>query len=458
MHAMSDELSFLRRLIVAIDGPAGSGKTTTARGVAKGLGLRHVDTGAMYRAVTWKALDTGTEPSDEPRIGEISRAIDIAFSREGTGAEEISADGVDITDAVRSLEVTRHVSLVSSYPAVRRSMVRLQRHLAREGGVVLEGRDIGSVVLPGAHVKIFLHASVDERAKRRLRELESKGVQKTFEEIRLDIERRDRLDSTREMSPLKIAVGAHVVDTTSLTIEEEIRRIVDIARETASSLSSRAVPKGDENPCAAQRPVYAATCVSVRFFGRVLFGLRVVRRDRSELAENYIYACNHRSNADPPIVGASIGREVHIMAKDSLFDIPLLGRLIRFYNAIPMRRGSVDREALRAASDVLSRGGSLLIFPEGTRSRGEGLGDAKRGVGYLALTTGVPVVPIYAQGTGRLKRALFRGHPLTVAFGAPIRAANPDTAQPTAENCREFSRMVMAAIESLREEIEGAPA
>lgn len=455
---MTDERSFLRRLVVAIDGPAGSGKTTTARGVARTLGLRHVDTGAMYRAVTWKTLETGTDPSDETRVAEISRAIDIAFSQEGTGAEKIAADGIDVSDAIRTLEVTRHVSLVSSYPAVRRSMVRLQRHLARDGGVVLEGRDIGSVVLPGAHVKVFLQASVDERANRRLRELAAKGVEKTFEEIRVDMERRDRLDSTRETSPLKIAVGAHVVDTTSLSIEEEVRKIVEIARDTASSLSTRVIPKGEKNPHGAQRPMYAATCAGVRFIGRVLFGLRVAHRGAHDLAENYIYASNHRSNADPPIVGASIKREVYIMAKRNLFDKPGFGRLIRYYNAIPTRRGSFDREAFRAATDALSRGGSLLIFPEGTRSRADGFGEAKPGVGYLALTTGVPVVPIYARGTGRLKNALLRREPLTVVFGNPIRASNPETAQPSAENCREFARMVMAAIESLRDEIEAAPA
>jgi cytidylate kinase len=457
MHAMTDERSFLRRLVVAIDGPAGSGKTTTARGVAENLGLRHVDTGAMYRAVTWKTLQSGTDPSDEARVAEISRTIDIRLSREGTGAEKISAGGVDVTDAIRTLEVTRHVSLVSSYPAVRRSMVRLQRHLAREGGVVLEGRDIGSVVLPGAHVKVFLQASVDERARRRVREIASKGVEKTFEEIRSDIERRDRLDSTRETSPLKIAVGAHVVDTTALTIEEEVRKIVEIARSTASSLASLAVPGGEKNPRAAQRTVYAATCAVIRSLARALFGLRVVGRDGPELAENYIYASNHRSNADPPIVGSALAREVHFMAKKNLFEKPLFGRLIRYYNAIPTRRESFDREAFGTATELLQRGGSLLIFPEGTRSRGAGFGDVKPGVGYLALTTRVPVLPVYARGTGRLGDALRRREPLAVVFGDPIRAPNPETAQPTADNCREFARMVMAAIESLRDEIEPAP-
>jgi cytidylate kinase len=454
MGALNDEGPFLRRLIVAIDGPAGSGKTTTARGVAKALGLRHVDTGAMYRAVTWKTLQTGTDASDETRVAEIARTIDIEFAREGTGAEKVAADGADVSDAIRTVEVTRHVSLVSSYPAVRKSMVRIQRHLAREGGVVLEGRDIGSVVLPGAHVKVFLQASVDERARRRARELAAKGVEKSVEEIREDIERRDRFDSTRETSPLKVAVGAHVVDTTALTIDEEVRRIVDIARDTAAFLASRSIPRGEKTPRAARRPVYGATCDLIRLAAKALFGLRVTGRDGPDLAENYIYAANHRSNADPPIVGATLSREVHILAKVNLFEKPAFGKLIRYYNAIPTRRDVFDREAFGRAAKVLAGGGSLLIFPEGTRSRTDGFGDPKPGVGYLALTTGVPVLPVYARGTGKLKDSFWRRGRLTVVFGDPIRVPNPDTAQPTPENCREFSRMVMAAIESLRDEVE----
>jgi len=455
MHPTTDHGEFLRRLIVAIDGPAGSGKTTTARGVARELGLRHIDTGAMYRAVAWKVLETGTDPGDACRVAGIAETIEIAFSPGGSGAERITADGADVSEAVRSLEVTRHVSLVSSYPPVRRAMVRLQRRLVGKGGVVLEGRDIGSVVLPGAHVKIFLGASVEERANRRVRELEAKGISRTFEEIRADIERRDRFDSTREMSPLKVAVGAHVVDTTSLTIDQEVDRIVEISRQTATFLSARAAKDGGLNPHTRQRFFYAATCAWVRLLGKVLFGLRVIGREGPELAENYIYACNHRSSADPPIVAASIGREIHIMAKESLFRAPGLGRLIRYYNAIPTRRGTFDREAFRTAVEVLNGGRSLLIFPEGTRARRDRLAEAKPGVGYLALHTGVPVVPIYAHGTGRLKSALVRRHALIVAYGDPVRAANRDTAAPTAENCREFTRMVMAAIEALRDEVEG---
>jgi 1-acyl-sn-glycerol-3-phosphate acyltransferase len=305
-------------------------------------------------------------------------------------------------------------------------------------------------------VKIFLEASAEERARRRVRELAGKGVEKSLDEIRSDIERRDRFDSTREASPLKIAVGAHVVDTTALTIEEEVRKIVDIARSTASIVSSRVVPPGEKNPRAGQRPIYSASCGLLRFLAKAIFGLRIVGNDGPGLAENYIYASNHRSNADPPIVGSTLAREVHFMAKESLFRKPMFGGLIRYYNAIPTRRDSFDREAFAAAAEVLGRGGSLLIFPEGTRSRSGELGDAKPGVGYLALTTGVPVLPIYAAGTAELGGALLRRRPLRVVFGDPIRAPNPQTAQPTAENCREYARMVMAAIDALRDEIDAA--
>ncbi len=456
MQSLQRPEDILRRIVIAIDGPAGSGKTTTAREVARALGLRHIDTGAMYRAITWKVLATGTDPDDETRVGDIAAATKIAFYGDASGTERVTADGTDVTEAVRSLEVTRGVSLVSSYARVRKAMVRFQRRLSEDGGVVLEGRDIGSVVLPGADVKVFLNATTEERARRRLKELAAKGIEKTFAEIQDDIERRDLLDSTRALSPLKIPVGAHVVDTTNLTIGEQVDRVVQLARETAAYLASMRISKGERNRYTAQRPWYAFTCAAIRALTRVLFGLRIAKKESLDLAENHIYASNHCSNADPPFVGVTIGREVHIMAKESLFRFPLFGRLIGWYNAMPMRRESFDRGAFERASEVLSRGGSLLIFPEGTRRREEGLGEPKAGVGYLALQTGVSVVPIYVSGTRRLRAALLRRPGLRVVHGHAIRFPNRETAEPTPDNYREFSRMVMAAIDGLREEVEEA--
>ena len=441
---------------IAIDGPAGAGKSTVAKELARILGYTYVDTGAMYRAITWKVLRMDVDPRDEARVGEIAGETRISFAGHGGGAERVTADDTDVTEAVRSLDVTANVSLVSSYARVRKAMVRILRRLSAEGGVVLEGRDIGTVVLPGADVKVFLKASSEERARRRLKELEAKGIKSTLAEIQTDIERRDLLDSTRELSPLKIPVGAHVVDTTNVTIEQQVERVVEIARDTATSLASLLVKPGETNQYTSQRRWYAFTCAAVRAITRLLFGLRIVKSETFEFAENHIYASNHRSNADPPFIGAAIGREVHIMAKESLFRFAPLGRLITWYNAIPTRRSSFDRNAFARASDVLSKGGSLLIFPEGTRIRGEGLGEAKAGVGYLALQTGVSVVPIYARGTRSLRAALVRRPGIRVVYGHVIRFPGRETAEPTPENCREFSRMVMAAIEGLHDEVEEA--
>jgi 1-acyl-sn-glycerol-3-phosphate acyltransferase len=335
-------------------------------------------------------------------------------------------------------------------------MVPLQRQLAGEGGAVLEGRDIGSVVLPDADVKVFLTASVDERARRRFVELGGEKSGKTLDEMRADIERRDRLDSSREISPLKVPVGAHVLDTTGLSIDEQVSKVADIARETASLLCERALDARDKDPGARRRPSYSLACLVIRFLGVVFFGLRVVRLSRPRYAENYIYASNHRSNADPPIVGATVDREVHYMAKENLFRSRFLSRLITHYNAIPTRRGIFDRNAFQRAEDVLKRGGSLLIFPEGTRIRGADLGQAKPGVGFLALRTRVPVVPIYVEGTRSLKECLLRRTRLTVVRGRPIRVQSEETAAPTADNCREFGSMVMAAIGAVRDEARRA--
>ncbi len=444
----------LGRIVIAVDGPAGSGKTTTAREVARRLGLRHIDTGAMYRAVTWKALAAGVDPKDEARVGGIAAKIEIAFSVGPSEIQRVSADGTDVTDAVRSLEVTQNVSLVSSYAGVRKTMVRLQRRLAAGGGAVLEGRDIGSVVLPAADVKVFLTASTEERARRRSIELEEKGVRMPLAEMRSEIERRDRLDSSREISPLKIPVGAHVIDTSELSIEGQVSQVVGIACETASFLLSRVVGRGEKDPRTRRRPSYRYSCLGIRILARVLFGLRIVGRRRTRFGENYIYACNHRSNLDPPIVGATLDREVHFMAKDKLFRSKLLSRIITHYNAISTRRDIFDRSAFRRAEDVLNRGGSLLIFPEGTRIQGDDLGRAKPGVGYLALQTGVPVVPIYLEGTQRLKACLLRRSRLQVVHGSPIRVQNREAWPPTADDCRELGDMIMAAIGALRDGME----
>lgn len=217
-----------RKISIAIDGPAGAGKTTVAREVARRLGLRYIDTGAMYRAVAWKSLEEGIPLSDEDRIVEMAGRMDINFPM-GDGSR-IFVDGKDVSEAIRSPEVTRLSSPVSAISGVRRHLVAQQRRLASGGGVVMEGRDIGSIVLPDADVKIFLTASVEERARRRYLEMKASGVEVDIETLRREIEERDHRDSTRPDSPLTKVPEAVEINTDNLTINQVVERILELCK------------------------------------------------------------------------------------------------------------------------------------------------------------------------------------------------------------------------------------
>jgi len=218
-----------RRPVVAIDGPAGSGKTTTAKLVAERLGFIHLDTGAMYRAVTLKVLRSGIDLSDLEEITGLLESTRVSLEA-GEQRARILLDGEDVTAEIRSPEVTRLVSRVSSLRPVREAMVREQRRMGRDGGIVLEGRDIGTVVFPDAEVKIFLSADLDERVRRRLAELSTQGMSASAGELRREIQERDRMDSTREQSPLRRATDAIELDTSRLSVEEQVQLVTEHVR------------------------------------------------------------------------------------------------------------------------------------------------------------------------------------------------------------------------------------
>lgn len=216
--------------VIAMDGPSGTGKSTVARGVATRLGTRYLDTGAMYRAATLAVLQAGVDPSDGVRVTEV---VEQAHIEVGTdpAAPAVHLDGVGVDREIRSAEVTGAVSAVSAVPAVRAQLVAAQRALIEDGPIVVEGRDIGSVVWPTARPKVFLTASAQVRAQRRAGELDGLADGADVAAVAADIERRDHLDSTRAASPLTQPDDAVVVDTTELDIDEVINRLVDIATQ-----------------------------------------------------------------------------------------------------------------------------------------------------------------------------------------------------------------------------------
>ena len=221
-----------RRLIVAIDGPMGSGKSTVARGVARALGFRYINTGWMYRAVAREALRRGVPLDDAAVLAEIARTLGFEFRETPQGARLFAASE-DVTEAVAAPEVSEAASRVSTHPPVREALVALQRQIGASGGVVMEGRDIGTVVFPDAEVKVFLNATPEERARRRYNELRQKGAEVSFEELRAAEQERDRRDRERTHSPLRVAADAVVVDTTGKTADQVVEEVLALCRGRA---------------------------------------------------------------------------------------------------------------------------------------------------------------------------------------------------------------------------------
>jgi cytidylate kinase len=220
----------MNSFIIAVDGPSGAGKSTLGRRLARELGLLYIDTGAMYRAVAVAVVGAGLSTSDIEGVAEVARRASIRLEGDPDSLR-VFLDGRDVSEEIRGEEVGRLASVVSAIPAVRRELVRRQREMGEGGGVVLDGRDIGTVVFPSADVKFFLTAVPEARARRRLDEERARDAGQTFEETLADINERDRRDATRDDSPLKIADDAFVIDTTELPIEEVFQRMLQVVRE-----------------------------------------------------------------------------------------------------------------------------------------------------------------------------------------------------------------------------------
>ncbi|MGD9622953.1 MAG: (d)CMP kinase [Mycolicibacterium sp.] len=223
-----------RTLVIAIDGPAGTGKSSVARGLASSLGARYLDTGAMYRIVTLGVLRSGIDLGDVAAIGALAAGLDLAVGHD-PGEDRCYLAGEDVSSEIRGDAVTKAVSAVSAVPAVRARLVGLQRNLAQgEGHVVVEGRDIGTVVLPDADLKIFLTASAEERARRRNSQNVVAGLPDEYDSVLADVKRRDHLDSTRAVSPLRAAEDAILVDTSHMTQAEVIDYLTILAHQKST--------------------------------------------------------------------------------------------------------------------------------------------------------------------------------------------------------------------------------
>jgi len=418
-----DELRAAGRIVpadavVAIDGPAGSGKSTTARALARRLGLLYVDTGAMYRALTRAALDAGVDAADG---GALVRLLDGADLRLRPGEKETQVvwNGRDVSQAIRTPAVDAAVSAVSAHREVRARMVERQRALGRQGGVVMEGRDIGSVVFPLATSKLYLDASLEARAERRWRQFRERGEQAERQDVVAELAARDRLDSERGESPLVISPDALVLDTSRWTLE---RQLEEAALACRINLWLDRQVDWDADRARRRLPrKYRLVYQLLAPLGGML-GLRVVGRPQPTVPPGVILASNHVSWFDPPVVGMTFGRgPVRTLAKRELFRGPLMAGFFRWMDAIPIDRKGFDAEAFAAAGAALDRGENLFVFPEGTRRPLGAPGPVKGGLGILAQETRAPVLPIFVRGTAALRFGGNPASPLEVRYGPIVR-------------------------------------
>lgn len=217
------------KIIIAIDGASGSGKSTLAKGLAKSLHFVYIDTGAMYRAVTWQIMNNNIDINDLEGVKKILAEVTIIFQEEASGIKKIFTNGTEVTELIRTQKVTRKVSYVSKIPQVRKKMVQLQRQQGKQGNVILEGRDIGTVVFPEADIKFFIKASLEVRAQRRLQELREKNI--SLKQVKDTIKKRDYIDTTREESPLIKASDAIEIDSTNICIAETLKLALGYVRD-----------------------------------------------------------------------------------------------------------------------------------------------------------------------------------------------------------------------------------
>jgi cytidylate kinase len=393
-------------MVITIDGPAGAGKSTVARRVAERLGLRYVDTGAMYRELTAVALAGNTNLNDGAALAQLV----------GTPA----AAGADL----RAEAISRNVSAVARHPQVRAAMRERQRELAHDA--VLEGRDTGSVVWPQADLKIYLVASTAVRAARRATEL---GL--PVEQVEQSIVERDDLDS-EQLAP---APDARVLDSSALTVEQVVDRIVEMAAPASDGGAAAATPLPGDRFWKLAHPLAGPVF-------RVLLRLRVTGAERVPRSGPVVFVANHQSLWDIPALGAAQPRAIRYMAKSELFANRAFAAFLRMGGTFGVRRGEPDREAIRTVHETLVAGGTVGVFIQGHRQ--DGLDEAKAGAGRIAVVEDAVVVPVALRS-----RAWRPGGSIGIAFGEPRRYQRDG--RRAGDAYRQTAEQLMAEIRRLYE-------
>lgn len=382
--------------VVAIDGKAGTGKGTVTKIVAKKLGFTTIDTGAMYRCVTLRMLKDQVNQQDMNKITEIMENINIELKNE-KGEQKVYLDGEDVTSEIRTTEIDKNVSWVSAIPYVREKITPIQRKMGKDSNIIMEGRDIGTVVFPNADVKVFLDASDEEIAKRRYKQNIEKGMNVTYEQILKDIKKRNEYDSTREIAPLKKADDAIYLDTTKLSIKQVVKEITKIIKkEQKKQKQLEKIYSVRKEGCVKKiERGFIKTVLSTLY--RIVFRVKITGNVPDSGA--YIICCNHINYLDAAAIVLLNKRRIYFVAKEDLFRFKILNWLAHIFDIIPIKRNMQDMEAMKRCLKIVKSGNLLGIFPEGTRKGLEKNGKAKNGAAYMSIKTGTPIIPVGIHGT-----------------------------------------------------------
>ncbi len=445
---------------IALDGPSGAGKSTIAKAVAAKLEYIYVDTGAMYRSVACYMVTKGISPEDKDAVIAALPEIDIRLEYK-EGAQQVILNGENVSDRIRTPEISMAASTTSAYPEVRSFLFDLQQNMAKEHDIIMDGRDIGTVVLPNADVKIFLTAAAEERAKRRFKELQEKGDPSTYEEVLKDIQQRDYNDTHRETAPLKKAEDAVEVDTTSLDLQQSIDEICRVINEkllakkvkTERKLGHRTKELMPVRPITKNKKLSAFRMFWYTILRYIVLGLYHIYYNISfEGVENIpsdggnIFASNHRSYQDPVFIALHTRVPLSYMAKEELFQgNKAFALLIKAFGAFPVSRGKGDTAVIDTSIDKLEMGRNLAIFPEGTRSKDGKVGKGKTGVALIAAVAQTTVIPVGINIDDKLK---FRKK-VVVRFGKPIVPGEIGVNSADAKSLKLIKNRIMESITDL---------
>ena len=433
--------------IVAIDGPAGSGKGTIAKRIAKLNRFVNIDTGAMYRCVSLQMLKEGIKMEEIEKISEILDNIKIDLINSDDN-QNVLLNGEDVTEKIRSKEVTEIVSFVSSIKEVRFKMADLQRALATNQNVVMEGRDIGTCIFPNADVKIYLDANLDERAKRRQKENEEKGFNTTYEEVINNIAIRDENDKNKEIGALKIAKDAIVIDTTNLTLDEVEERVEKVIQEKRINKEQKVSQKPKKQKKNIFKEILRVIIKS--FLGALVYIVywpKKVGENNIPKNKPVIICPNHTNFLDPAVLVLTSKRQLHFMAKEELFKNPILNFLGWVFEMFPVKRNTGDMASMKNSLKYLKNNKILGIYPEGTRNGIAKKVKFKTGAVYLALSTNAVIVPVGIQGNFKLFRKI------KLNFGKPMDFSNYKSQKHDKEVLEKITKEVMDEVIRLTNEV-----